>query len=224
MLLSFFHEEPPFIGYILQETVPHGNYPSKESFAEYFIIQQHPYQANLTQVTRITNTKEFKDSLKGLISYLEIQQFSASAMDLKLEEGSDLNLSTHDLPNNKIAVNSSEPMSFNEFFIYGEGGRYERDEINGALIFKDKELITKQRHVLSHMIRNIGRNLLTGKSIMNVSMPVHVFDTKSILQTSCSTHGYAPIFLNRAAKASGIERFKQIIAYVSLFYICQQNN
>jgi len=210
VLLSFIHTEQPFSIYILQETVSHDRYPSKLNFAEYFLISQHPYQSNLSQLTRVTNILDFKDSLKGIVNYVEFQQFFASAADFHLEDQLNSEIKNENEIQNKIP---SEPMSFSEFFIYGEGGRYERDEINGALIFKDKELIAKQRQVLSHMLRSMGKNLLSGKSIMTVSLPVFIFDKRSILQTMCAYYGYAPIFLEKAAKATGLERFKQFVTW-----------
>jgi len=53
---------------------------------------------------------------------------------------------------------------------------------NEGIEFIDQEIIKKQRSVLTYMIKKIGANLLTGKSIMNVSHPIYIFDSRSVLE------------------------------------------
>ena len=50
------------------------------------------------------------------------------------------------------------------------------------MIFTNTTVIEKQRAVAGYMIKNIGLNLIKGKSIMNVSLPINIFDTRSILE------------------------------------------
>ena len=52
-----------------------------------------------------------------------------------------------------------------------------------GLEFIDKDVLSKQRSVISYMIKKIGSNLLLGKSIMNVSLPTYIFDERSILDS-----------------------------------------
>jgi len=49
---------------------------------------------------------------------------------------------------------------------------YKRDEKRGGLNFYNEKLLKEQRAVLMGIIKRIGSNLLNGRSIMNVSMPV----------------------------------------------------
>jgi len=51
-----------------------------------------------------------------------------------------------------------------------------------GLIFKNTHIIDKQRAVVSYLVRNAGLNLLKGKSIMNVSLPINIFDCRSLLE------------------------------------------
>lgn len=51
-----------------------------------------------------------------------------------------------------------------------------------GLIFKNKSIIEKQRAVVSYLVKNAGLNLLKGKSIMNVSLPINIFDCRSLLE------------------------------------------
>ena len=51
-----------------------------------------------------------------------------------------------------------------------------------GLIFKNKDIIDKQRAVVGYLIKKVGMNILTGKSIMNVSLPINIFDIRSHLE------------------------------------------
>jgi hypothetical protein len=51
-----------------------------------------------------------------------------------------------------------------------------------GLEFIDQETLKKQRGVFSYMVKKVGANLLTGKSIMNVSLPIYIFDPRSVLE------------------------------------------
>lgn len=48
--------------------------------------------------------------------------------------------------------------------------------------FINQETINKHRSTISYIIKKIGSNLLSGKSIMNVSLPIYIFDHKSLLE------------------------------------------
>jgi len=37
----------------------------------------------------------------------------------------------------------------------------------------------KQRDVLSYMIKTVGKNIFSGKSIMNISLPINISDYRS---------------------------------------------
>jgi hypothetical protein len=49
------------------------------------------------------------------------------------------------------------------------------------LKFLDPELLESQKDIFRFVLRQIGGNLLTGKSILNVSLPVAVFEPRSAL-------------------------------------------
>jgi len=49
---------------------------------------------------------------------------------------------------------------------------YKREEKRGGLNYYNDKLVKEQRAVLMSILKRIGSNLLNGRSIMNVSMPV----------------------------------------------------
>lgn len=59
---------------------------------------------------------------------------------------------------------------------------YERKLGSDGLIFTNTTVIEKQRSTAGYLIKNIGLNLIKGKSIMNVSLPINIFDTRSIIE------------------------------------------
>jgi len=51
-----------------------------------------------------------------------------------------------------------------------------------GLEFINQDMIQKQRGVLAHLIKKIGANFFKGKSIMNISLPINIFDCRSMLE------------------------------------------
>jgi len=48
-----------------------------------------------------------------------------------------------------------------------------------GLEFINLELIERQRGAASYMIKTVGANIFSGKSIMNISLPINISDYKS---------------------------------------------
>lgn len=59
---------------------------------------------------------------------------------------------------------------------------YSRTMKEAGLVLIDKEINGNCDHAISFLIKKIGSNLIKGKSIMNVSLPVNIFDTRTLLQ------------------------------------------
>ena len=55
------------------------------------------------------------------------------------------------------------------------------------------------------MLKKIGSNLLTGKSILSISLPVDIFETRSNLERVANSMVYAPFYLEKAAKLNNPE-------------------
>jgi len=60
--------------------------------------------------------------------------------------------------------------------------KYERSSKEDGLIYKDAKILDAQSKVLSYLVKKFGSNLLKGESIMNISLPVAIFDQRSLLQ------------------------------------------
>lgn len=63
------------------------------------------------------------------------------------------------------------------------------------LIFINEELIQGQKDSLRFVMKQIGANLISGKSITNVSLPVDIFEPRSLLERAASAFSCAPRYL-----------------------------
>ncbi len=82
-----------------------------------------------------------------------------------------------------------------------------------GLVFINKDIIDKQRAVVGYLIKKVGINILTGKSIMSVSLPINIFDIRSHLEVYVYQNSYTQ-FLEKAAKVEDkIEKLKLVRIY-----------
>lgn len=59
---------------------------------------------------------------------------------------------------------------------------YEIKEGEDEIKYLNKEVIERSRAVAGYLIKNIGANLMKGKSIMNISLPINIFDHRTLLE------------------------------------------
>lgn len=68
------------------------------------------------------------------------------------------------------------------------------------MIFTNQAKIGYQKKIFKHIIGKMAENLLTGKSIVNVSLPVKIFAPETNLERFAFSMTYAPIFLEKGFK------------------------
>ena len=51
-----------------------------------------------------------------------------------------------------------------------------------GLIFKDTDMIRRQDKVINFLIKQIGSNIIKGKSILNISLPIITYYKRTLLQ------------------------------------------
>ena len=83
-----------------------------------------------------------------------------------------------------------------------------------------------QKKVLGYIVKKMGSNLIQGKSILNISLPVDIFSTESNLERVARTFVYAPLILEKAAAMTDpVEQLKQVVIVSlthSLLYISME--
>lgn len=66
---------------------------------------------------------------------------------------------------------------------------------NGGLDFLNVALMEEQKKVIISLIKQAGSNIIHGRSFMNVSLPLEVFEPRSFLERLARSFGHAPDFL-----------------------------
>lgn len=83
-------------------------------------------------------------------------------------------------------------------------------------MFINQKVLDLQKDIIKMVIKQLTSNIMSGKSIMNMSLPVEIFDNVSILERIAIGFGYAPKFLVEAGQTYDlIEQAK----LVTLFFM-----
>jgi len=96
---------------------------------------------------------------------------------------------------------------------------------DGGFGFTNKELLARQRGVMTDIIKELGKKLLSGHlNLINVSMPVKLFEPRSYLEkmTDIWVH---PEFLRRAAESTDpVDRMQHVLTwYIAGLQHCFQS-
>ena len=87
-----------------------------------------------------------------------------------------------------------------------------------GLLYKNEEAKKKIYKTAAYLVKKMGKNILTGKSILNVSFPVFIFDKRTLHQAFCHEHRLAPYCLTRAAYSPDVlERLKWVTVHLLSF-------
>ncbi|KAF0684760.1 Aste57867_23275 [Aphanomyces stellatus] len=101
------------------------------------------------------------------------------------------------------------------------GGFHPRDYMRsvvraptGGVTLTDKEVAKKQNGVVMEVIKSMGSKLLDGKSAVSLSLPVRIFEPRTMLDRLVDFYLYAPNYLSAANDATDmVERFKLTMAF-----------
>lgn len=84
---------------------------------------------------------------------------------------------------------------------------------SGGLNYVDEAKMREQKKVLTFIIKRIGKNILTGKGILNISLPVDIFCRESNIERLAMSFGYCPRFLEKVAHAKDpMDQLKAVLA------------
>jgi hypothetical protein len=82
-------------------------------------------------------------------------------------------------------------------------------------VFVDYNVIKGQKNSLLFVIRQVGANIISGKSVLNVSLPVDIFESRTLLERSAACFGMAPDYLIPVADADPLTQIKNIVTLFS---------
>mmetsp|Transcript_17287 Transcript_17287/g.12349 ORF Transcript_17287/g.12349 Transcript_17287/m.12349 type:complete len:86 (+) Transcript_17287:455-712(+) len=57
-----------------------------------------------------------------------------------------------------------------------------RTDPKNCLVYLNEDVIKKQRGVVGHIIKKLGSNLIQGKSLIDITLPIKIFEPKSFLE------------------------------------------
>jgi hypothetical protein len=85
---------------------------------------------------------------------------------------------------------------------------------DSGLTFIDLKTMEKQRGVLKHFLSKLGTNIMSGSGIMNVSLPINIFDERSLLEVLAHQCRLSPYFLEKAGQTKDpIDKLKLTTAF-----------
>ena len=67
-----------------------------------------------------------------------------------------------------------------------------------SLAYTNEEVVSNQRGVAFYLIKKIGASLLSGKSIMNISLPIKIFESRSMLEKAAESFSLVPYYFLKA--------------------------
>ena len=120
---------------------------------------------------------------------------------------------------NKIANKETDTWSFkeNDPIVYNKNYNehivkfFKFKQGDTALTYTDEEAIKKQRGILQYILKRIGTNLLSGTGIMNISLPIRIFDERSLLEVFACQLALSPDFLEKAGSIDDpLEKMKLV--------------
>ena len=96
----------------------------------------------------------------------------------------------------------------------------------GELKLVDEDMLKKQRGVVLDVIKKLAKNVLEGRGVIGISLPVRIFEPRSTLERIIDWWSFGPIFLSEAAKtADPVAKMKLVVAFaISGLYISGNQN
>ena len=95
---------------------------------------------------------------------------------------------------------------------------YVLSQEKSGLLYKNEEAKKRIYKAAKYLVTKMGKNILSGKSVLNVSFPVFIFDKRTLHQAFCHEHRLAPYYLTRAAYSFDVlERLKWVIVHLISF-------
>lgn len=84
----------------------------------------------------------------------------------------------------------------------------------GELKCVDKEILDKQKGIISEVMKKVMESVAQGRGVIGVSLPVRIFETRSMIERILDWWSYTPVYLTPSAlQKDPVERMKSVIAF-----------
>jgi hypothetical protein len=86
---------------------------------------------------------------------------------------------------------------------------------NGYLECTDEKITDANKGVIPYVLKQMAKNVLTGQGIISISLPVRIFQPKSLLERILDAWSFIPTFFEKASKTKDpIRRMKYVISSI----------
>lgn len=86
---------------------------------------------------------------------------------------------------------------------------------NGTLRCYNQKILDKSKGVVKDVISQAASNIFSGQNVIGISLPIRIFEARSLIERIGDWFGFGPIFLKEAGRIQDpLERFKLCIAFV----------
>ena len=85
---------------------------------------------------------------------------------------------------------------------------------DGGLAMNNRTLLEQQRAAIFELVRDMGKQLLMGKvNLVNMSMPVKMFEPRSYLQKLADVWVYSRMLSTAAAQEDPVQRMQWVLTW-----------
>jgi len=116
--------------------------------------------------------------------------------------------------NIKLFQKSDKILNYKENYYTHSKSEFIKNKGDAALQYINQTIISKQRGIIGYFLKKLGSNLFQGQSIMNISLPINIFDERSLLEVFAHQNSLAPYFLEKAGQETNkLEKLKLTTTY-----------
>lgn len=86
---------------------------------------------------------------------------------------------------------------------------------NGALWCHNQDEMSHQSGFIMEVIQKSGKTMMDGRDIVSVSLPLQIFESRSMVEKICDLWCTGPHFLKLASiESNPVERLKYVISFM----------
>ena len=98
---------------------------------------------------------------------------------------------------NQMIINPSQVTSSKSIEVRKNGYRRVKD---GGLECFHREELKSQEGIVLDLMKSAGKQLMEGKNVVGISLPVRIFEPRSTIERICDWWAFGPIYLTKAAR------------------------
>jgi hypothetical protein len=98
----------------------------------------------------------------------------------------------------QMIINPSQVQEVSKSIEVRKNG-YKKVKDGGLECFHREELKCQEGIVLD-LMKSAGKTLMEGKNVVAISLPVRIFEPRSLIERICDWWAFGPIYLTRAAR------------------------